>query len=288
MVLRALSVLILHASILLLAGCRTTEFLLANAPAGFEHVSRHLNLPYGKDPRQRLDIYTPRRSVKRTVVIFWYGGSWTQGNKADYRFVGATLASHGLVGVLPDYRLYPEVTFPGFEEDGAQAVAWVEQHIGEFGGDPTRIVLMGHSAGAHTAAFLAYDHAFLSRFGASPRAIIGLVGLSGPYVLAPDTPTLHAAFPPRYTEKDWRPIAFVDSQAPPSLLLHGADDDDVPAREAVELRDALLREHVRVELRLYPHRGHGDTVASFAAVARWRTSAVNDTIEFIDSLASAH
>jgi len=288
MLLRVLSVLLLSVSILSLAGCRTTEFLLANAPARFDHVSRHVGLSYGQDPRQRLDIYVPRRPVNRIVVIFWYGGSWTQGSKSEYRFVGAALAEHGFMAVLPDYRLFPQVTFPAFDEDGARAVAWVEQHIAQFGGDPTRIVLMGHSAGAHTAAFLALNHAFLRRFGADPRGIIGLVGLSGPYVLAPDSPTLHAAFPAPYTEQDWRPIRFVDSQAPPSLLLHGSDDTDVPAREAVELRDALLSKHVRVELRLYPHRGHGDTVASFAALARWRTPALEDTLEFIGSLATEH
>ena len=272
------------AVVLLMAGCRSSEFLIANVPAAFGGIDRHLDLAYGGDVRQRLDVYAPRQAVNLPVVIFWYGGSWTQGSKADYRFVGTTLAERGFVAVLPDYRLYPQVTFPLFDEDGARAVAWVEQHAREFGGDPRHIVLMGHSAGGHTAAFLAFNHAFLQRFGADPESISGLIGLSGTYELVPDTDTLRAAFPLPFTLCDWQPIRFVDEHAPPTLLLHGLEDTEVLPQEALDLRDALLRAHVRVELHLYPHRRHGDTVAPFALIARWRTPAVEDTVKFIRSV----
>lgn len=268
----------------LLAGCSSSGFLIANAPTEFDRVERHADLSYGQDRRQRLDVYSPPRAVNRPVVIFWYGGSWVNGKKSQYRFVGTTLAERGIVAVLPDYRLYPQVTFPAFDEDGARAVAWVEQHVQEYGGDPRHIVLMGHSAGGHTAAFLAFNHAFLRKFGADPRCIAGLVGLSGTYVLVPETPAERATFPPPYTEEDWQPIRFVDAHAPPTLLLHGMDDREVLPQEATELRDAMLRDHLRVELHLYPHRGHGDTVASFAPVARWRTPAVKETTAFIESV----
>lgn len=270
--------------VFLLSGCTTTQFLIANAPTEFDRVDRHADLAYGQDSRQRLDIYAPRQAASRPVVIFWYGGSWVNGNKAEYRFVGTTLAEHGFVAVLPDYRLYPQVTFPAFDEDGAHAVAWVEQHIQEFGGDPHHIVLMGHSAGGHTAAFLAFNHAFLQKYGADPGDISGLVGLSGTYVLVPETPTEHATFPPPYTEADWQPIRFIDAHSPPTLLLHGTDDREVLPQEAIELRDAMLRAHLRVELHLYSHRGHGDTVSPFTPIMRWRTPAVRDTVDFINSV----
>ena len=271
----------LIAFLLLLAGCSTTQFLAANAPTEFDRIGRHADLAYGQDPRQRLDVYSPRHATNRPVVIFWYGGSWVKGQKSNYRFVGTSLAERGIVAVLPDYRLYPQVTFPAFDEDGARAVAWVEQHVQEFGGDPHRIVLMGHSAGGHTAAFLAFNHEFLRKFGVDPNSIAGLVGLSGTYELVPETPTEHATFPPPYTEADWQPIRFVDARSPPTLLLHGADDKEVLPQEAIDLRDLMLREHLRVELHLYPHRGHADTVASFAPVVRWRTPALKETIAFI-------
>ena len=269
-----------------LSGCTSLAFFAANAPAALSHVDRKVNLAYGADQRQKLDVYEPRMAANRPVVIFWYGGSWQQGNKAHYRFVGTELAKLGLVAVLPDYRLYPQVTFPLFDEDGARAVAWVEQHVQGFGGDPKRIVLMGHSAGAHTAAFLAFNHAFLKRFGADPTDIVGLIGLSGPYALVPDSDALRAAFAAPFSEKDWQPIRFVDSRAPPTLLLHGLSDREVLPRETIELRDALLEKHVRVEMHLFAHRGHDDTLAPFALLARWRTPVVKEVAAFVRSVSA--
>jgi acetyl esterase/lipase len=279
---------ILGAALILawVSGCRSSEFFAANAPVAFSHVDRRVNLAYGTDQRQKLDVYAPRMAMNRTVVIFWYGGSWQEGSKSDYRFVGTALAKLGFVAVLPDYRLYPQVTFPLFDEDGARAIAWVEQHVQEFGGDPRRIVLMGHSAGGHTAAFLALNHAFLERFGANSSNIVGLIGLSGPYVLVPDSDALRAAFASPYSEEDWQPIRFVDSHAPPTLLLHGLSDKEVLPRETIELHDALLQKNVRVEMHLFPHRGHADTLAPFALLLRWRTPVVDQVDAFIRSVAA--
>lgn len=279
---------ILGAALILawLSGCRSSEFFAANAPIAFSRVDRHVNLAYGTEQRQNLDVYAPRMAVNRPVVIFWYGGSWQEGSKSDYRFVGTALAKLGFVAVLPDYRLYPQVLFPLFDEDGARAIAWVEQHAQEFGGDPQRIVLMGHSAGGHTAAFLAFNHAFLQRFGARSSNIVGLIGLSGPYVLVPDSDALRAAFAPPFGEKDWQPIRFVDSHSPPTLLLHGLADKEVLPRETIELHDALLQKNVRVEMHLFPHRGHADTVAPFALLLRWRTPVVQEVAAFVRSVAA--
>jgi len=269
-----------------LAGCRSSEFFLANAPARISGMELHRDLPYGVDRRQTLDVYAPQGASDRPVVIFWYGGSWIEGKKEEYRFVGTALAKLGFVAVLPDYRLYPQVTFPAFEEDGARAVTWVEQHVREYGGDATHIVLMGHSAGGHTAAFLALNHEFLERHGANSRDIVGLIGLSGTYAFVPDSAVLRAAFPPPFTVKDWQPIRFVDSQAPPTLLLQGEADKEVLPEEAVALRDALVGAHVRVEMHLFPHRGHADTVAPFALLARWRTPVVSEVATFIRSVST--
>ena len=267
-------------------GCSGLEFWVANVPASFGSFSRSRDLAYGDNPRQRLDVYTPKNARHRPVhdrpvVVFFYGGSWTMGRKADYAFVGAALAERGYVTVIPDYRLYPEVRFPGFVEDGARAVAWVELHARDFGGDPGRIVLMGHSAGAHTAALLALDDAYLERAGASRSSIVGLIGLSGPYALVPDTDTLHAIFADPYTADAWQPVRFASSTSPPTLLLHGMADRVVYVTHTEKLRDALSSQGARVETHLYPERGHADTIASFTVVARWRTPALEQTIEFL-------
>src|SRR3569833_1942822 len=192
-----------------LSACSAITFGIANAPAAFGPFERKADIAYGSDARQKLDVYVPKparesreaegvrsRAAARPVVIFWYGGSWQSGSKSDYRFVGAALADRGYITVLPDYRLYPEVKFPGFLDDAAHAVAWVQQHAQEFGGDPHRIVLMGHSAGAHSAAYLALNHEFLAKRGANPDWLAGLVGLSGPYVLEPNTRTLNRIIAP--------------------------------------------------------------------------------------------
>jgi acetyl esterase/lipase len=264
-----------------LIGCSGAEFFVANAPTRFGHVDRRVDIAYGEDKRQKLDIYLPRMATNRPVVIFWYGGSWQEGSKSDYRFVAVELAKRGFMVVLPDYRLYPQVVFPAFEDDGARAIAWVEQHVHEFGGDPKRVILMGHSAGAHTAAFLALNHAFLERFGADASDIVGLVGLSGPYALVPDSDALRAAFPAPYSEKDWQPIRFVDAHSPPTLLLHGLSDQEVLPQETIELHDALQSQHIDVQMHLFAHRRHADTVAPFAVVLRWRTPVVEEVAEFI-------
>lgn len=266
------------------AGCSNAVFLFANAPTAFGSYDRHSDLAYGENVRQRLDVYAPRNALKSPVVIFWYGGTWVKGSKANYRFIGAALAERGFVAVLPDYRLYPEVTFPAFCEDGAHALAWVEAHVQEFGGDPQRIVLMGHSAGAHIAAFIAFNHAFDEKAGAETKSIVGFIGLSGPYALVPDTAELHATFPAPYTEADWQPVRFVDAHAPPTLLLHGLADTEVYPKHTLALNAALLRAHARVQMELYAHGHHGDTVAPFALLARHRSSAYEDSVAFIESV----
>jgi acetyl esterase/lipase len=186
--------------------------------------------------------------------------------------------------VIPDYRLYPEVKFPTFVEDGARAVAWVQQHARDFGGDPDRLVLMGHSAGAHIAALLALNSSYLAVAGVRPHSVAGLIGLSGPYALAPDTATLHAIFGAPYTPSEWQPVNFADRTAPPTLLLHGAADDVVYSSHTEKLRDALLSQGAEVETHLYPGRGHADTIASFTFVARYRTPALKQSLAFLDRL----
>src|SRR6185503_7049357 len=231
------------------AGCTSLSFLIANSATLTGHYDRSTDHSYGPESRQKLDVYSPKDAQARPVVVFFYGGSWTTGRRGLYRFVGAALAERGIVTVLPDYRLYPQVKFPLFLDDGALAVAWVQKHAQEFGGDPHRIVLMGHSAGGHEAAFLAYDHQLLQKAGAHPEWIVGLVGLSGPYALEPDTKVLNTIFANPYTPADWQPV--------------------------------------RVETQFYPGKGHADTVAGLSIPARGRTPVLDQSVSFIESVTGA-
>jgi acetyl esterase/lipase len=269
------------------AGCTNVALLIANSASLAGRYDRSTDHSYGPESRQKLDVYSPEEAKGRPVVVFFYGGSWTEGSRGLYRFVGAALAERGIVAVLPDYRLYPQVKFPLFLDDGALAVAWVQKHAQEFGGDPKRIVLMGHSAGAHEAAFLAYDQRVLQKAGARPEWIVGLIGLSGPYALVPDTKVLNSIFASPYTEADWQPLRFVTPRAPPTLLVHGTADGVVSIKHAERLRDVLQANHVRVETHFYPGKGHADTVAGFSVPARGRTPVLDQSVRFIESVAIA-
>ena len=274
------------AFIVFASGCTSLSFLIANTTTLTGHYERTTSHSYGPEERQKLDVYAPKDAQDRPVVVFFYGGSWTAGRRGLYRFVGAALAERGIVTVLPDYRLYPQVKFPVFIDDGAMAIAWVQQHAQEFGGDPHRIVLMGHSAGGHEAAFLAYDRELLQKVGAHPEWIVGLVGLSGPYALEPDSKVLNTIFASPYTAADWQPVSFVTPQSPPTLLVHGTADDVVSIKHAERLRDVLQANHVRVETQFYPDKGHADTVAGFSIPARDRTPVLDQSVSFIESVTS--
>ncbi|HKT74990.1 MAG TPA: alpha/beta hydrolase [Steroidobacteraceae bacterium] len=278
-----LTVLLLMATASLL-GCSGLGFFAANAPVIFDSNRRAVDLAYGQDARQRLDVYAPPGAAALPVVIFWYGGSWTHGDKSEYRFVAEALARQGLVVAIPDYRLFPGVKYPDFVQDGAHALQWVEQHAREYGGDPNRIVLMGHSAGAHMAAMLAFNRKAAAAAGADPRCVVGLVGLSGPYALDPNSDLLRTIFAAPYTVADWQPVRYVDDQSPPALLIHGLSDDVVYVSHAEKLHAALVEHHVRVEMQLYPERGHSDTVAAFSLILRRRTPALAQTVAFIRSV----
>jgi poly(3-hydroxybutyrate) depolymerase len=168
---------------LFLEGCSRLGFLAANAPAVFGSYKRHANIAYGPDPKHRLDVYMPQgaAAASRPVVVFWHGGRWREGDKSDYRFVGAALAECGYVAVIANYRHYPQVKMPGFMDDAAQAASWADAHAGEFGGARERLYLMGHSAGAQLAALVTLDPRYFAATGRAahcrPDRTIGAVRL---------------------------------------------------------------------------------------------------------------
>jgi acetyl esterase/lipase len=267
--------------IVLVAGCSRLVFTAVNAPAYFGDFTRRADVPYGTRERQRLDVYTPRHAVNPPIIVFWYGGGWENGRKSQYRFVGAALAKAGYVAVLPDYRLYPEVKFPAFIEDGAQALAWVVSHAAAIGGDPRRIYLAGHSAGAHLAAMLAYDPSKLASVGVPSGTVRGFIGLSGPYALDPNNDTYRTIFAAPYGLADWQPVQLAKAGAPPALLLHGEADDVVDVRHARVMAAKLEALGVAVTLKTYPGRGHRDTVAAFAVPAPHKLPVMEEIRRFV-------
>src|SRR5579863_3784483 len=183
------------------------------------------SVAYAGHSRHRLDICRPAAAAAAPVVVFFYGGAWRSGNKGLYRYVARALARRGYVAVVPDYRVYPQARYPDFLEDGAQAVRWVKDNVARFGGDPDKIFLKGHSAGAHIAAMLSIDPRWLDQVGLAPgRDIAGLIGIAGPYDYLPlRDETLKAIFGGA-DRPETQPIFHVTPGAPPTLLMTGSRD----------------------------------------------------------------
>jgi acetyl esterase/lipase len=267
----------------LLSACSPVTVLNALAPEA--NVTRLTGVPYGPLPRQQLDIYVTGRSDPAPVVVFLYGGGWVEGSRGDYRFVGASLAAQGFTCVIPDYRLFPQVRFPAFLQDNAAAVAWTVANIARHGGDPGRIALLGHSAGAYNAAMLTLDRQWLGAHGLNPdHALEAMAGLAGPYDFLPLTdPELQAIFAPAGDLERTQPIRFARGDAAPLFLATGSDDTTVYPRNTNHLAEAIRTKGGRVETRIYPGIGHKLLIGTFAGVLRWYSPVQRDVTAFLSA-----
>lgn len=214
-----------------------------------------------------LDIYRPRNDgTGLPVVIFWHGGSWKGGTKDRYAFMGAALAMMGCVAVIVEYRKYPAVRYPVFAEDGALAVAWVREEIVKYGGDPRRLFLMGHSAGTHTAAMLAYRPGYLRHVKVPADSVRGFIGLSGPYDFFP-RPDLRAVFPVDDPARPWC-LQEIEPTTLPTLLLHGRLDYIVSFRISQRFAATARTAGAPTELHVFPFLEHFSMVTAYALPMR--------------------
>ena len=271
-----------------LAACSPIKVLNALTPSNtFTKTSA---IAYGDDPRQKLDIYRPVPAISNApVVVFFYGGSWNSGSKDDYGFVGEALASRGIVVVIADYRLYPQVSYPAFLQDGAQAVAWTHQHIADYGADPKQLYVMGHSSGAYNASMLALDARWLNAVGLSPSLFKGWIGLAGPYDFLPiENRDVRPVFFYPDSPPESQPINHVSAGAPPTLLIASTDDDLVnPTRNTGGLANKLRAAGVPVEVFYFSKTSHATLVASISRPLRWLAPVLDRVTGFIQATGSA-
>lgn len=240
------------------------------------------SIAYAAQSRHRLDICRPVGAAPAPVVVFFYGGAWRSGNKKLYRYVTKALARRGYVAVLPDYRIYPEVLYPEFLEDGAQVVRWVKDNIAGFGGDPGKIFLKGHSAGAHIAAMLALDSRWLQKVGLDPgRDIAGLIGLAGPYDYLPLRDEVLKVIFGGANRPETQPIFHVAPGAPPSLLITGGRDRLVEPGNSVRLAARLVAAGNAATVKSYRRVGHFIIVAAIAPILREFVPVLRDVDAFI-------
>lgn len=267
----------------MLVGCSPLSALNALSPS--EGAAQGVSgASYGPDPRQKLDVYRPAASTaKRPVVVFFYGGSWKNGDRADYGFVGRALASRGFVTVVADYRLVPQVRYPAFVEDGASAVRWTRDNIATYGGDPGKIFLMGHSAGAYNAMMVALDPSLLARAGVPRSAIKGVAGLSGPYDFLPlDVRATREAFGQWPKLSETQPISYASRGAPPVFVAHGTADTLVYPKNTIALAQKLRASGARVEERLYEGVGHPGTLVALSRPFRSGAPVLDDVVDFFN------
>ncbi len=282
-----LRLLAIFSSSCLLLGCVNSSLFLANTLARFDDYTVIKDQLYGKGNLNTLDIYVPDQAQTLTsplpVVIFFYGGCWggcVTFNKENYRFVAQALSSNHFITVIGDYRRYPEALFPEIINDSKHIVEWVRTHISHYHGDPDRIFLMGHSAGAHLAAMLSLNENYLEP--ETYQAIKGFIGLAGPYDFLPLTESYQKViFGPVANYPASQPINFINGHEPPVLLLQGDQDKKVLPKNTKNLDRKVKQMKGCVQSQLYTNMGHTEILAALAISVRNNKPVLNDVIEFL-------
>ena len=246
-----------------------------------ESTSKRLmaDIAYGPNPRHRYDVYAPV-DAKRPLplIIFFYGGGWHAGDKQLYAFAGRALSALGYVVAIADYRLYPEVRFPDFLIDCANAVRHITAHAVLYGADPKRLCVMGHSAGAYNAAMLTFDAQWLK---GEPR-IKTFVGISGPYDFYPfDVDASKNTFGTWPHPEQTQPIQLIGPVDTKTLIIQSRDDDVVGVHNSVNLEKKLSAAHNNVTLKLYDHVTHQDMVAALSIPFRDKAKTLADIQSFL-------
>lgn len=248
-------------------------------PGGDARITR--DVVYGPGERGMLDVYQPKDARGAPVVVFFYGGSWQMGSRGLYEFVGKALARRGIVTIIPDYRLYPEIRFPEFLRDAAKATAWAKANAARFGGDPRRMLVMGHSAGAHIASMLSLDGQWLADVGLDPKKdLAGFVGLAGPYDFGPlsrdDLIDLFGGVNVAATH----PINFVTRGAPPAFLAAGRKDTTVDPGNTMRLAERMRANGTAVEVKTYDG-GHFRIILAFIGSLKWLEPVADDSAAYV-------
>ena len=269
------------AASLLMACAQIWYATLGSADSAHDLIVRH-DIVFDAAHDLKLDVYAPHAAANAPTIVFFYGGSWTQGHRRWYRYIGEALASHGIVAVIPGYRKFPAVRFPAFMSDAAKAVKWTFDHAAQWGGDTHRIYVMGHSAGGHIAALLACDQRYLAEVDLKPRDLAGMIGLAGAYAFLPYVEDEAEIFgDDAIGRHDSQPINFVDGDEPPMLLLQGLDDNEVKPANAEAMAERAHAVGGEATLKLYPDTDHGEILLALARDPRHSPPVLRDILDFL-------
>lgn len=258
-------------------GGRTGYFLLFNPTVSgyhaksFEfksHADVFSDIPYGEDPRQILDIYAHEEGEKPfPVLVFFHGGKWMANSKDTFSLIGEPYLENGIMFVPVNYRLAPKHPYPAAVHDCESAVKWIYENIGRYNGDPKRIVLSGHSAGAHLCSLITAKDGWIKEEGLPQDIIKGCVVISGPTDLSGIRyRELRSFVPKKSLLYEASPVNYVKEGLPPFVVVYGTGDFMVP-RNIPEAFIAKLREHdVDVADIKLPMRTHLQALDDFCDV----------------------
>ena len=241
-------------------------------------------IPYGPEARHRMDLYLPKHKPQSApAVLFFYGGAFISGNKREYRFVGQALASLGIIVGIADYGLFPEHRFPEFVEDGAKAAAFLHGKLPEYGGDPSRLFVAGHSAGAYIAIMLASNPEFLRKAGADQSILAGAIGIAGPYDFLPITNATRIEIFGGPDRVETQPIHFIEGKRPPMLLLTGDCDVNIFPHNTHNMAARMREEGNDVEAIVYPGIEHFRIILALAPPFRGMIPIRADIARFVSA-----
>ncbi len=246
--------------------------------------------PYSEDPLQRLDIHhlkTPEKK-KRPVIFYIHGGGWTNEDKSNTRFVAHDWIKNGYTVVSINYRLSPNVTHPSIIEDCAKALKWVQENIHDYGGDPNRICVVGHSAGGHLAALLVTGAKWHKKYDIDINKVKCWIPISGIHDFnLPENsmpPMLNAAIIAMLGGDDNKvecsPVSHITGKEPPCLILHGGDDWLIPKTNSIELHEKLVEKKAKdVRLCIVKGYAHCNMILGFEKPGHIPAELINEYLD---------
>lgn len=243
-------------------------------------------VPYGSEAEQTLYVFKPKQAKPNLpIVIFVHGGSWQEGNAADYGFVGRAFAANGFVTFVVGYRKHPQHPYPAFVQDVASSVKWVNTHAAQFGGDAEKIFLVGHSAGAYDIALAVLDQRYFEEAGIADKHIKGIATLAGPFDFLPlDSKITLKVFGKIGDLEKTQPINFVRKDAPPFLILHGTADTTVYPKNAKSLYKHLIDVGASAKLTEYQGVSHVGILLDIAKPLRGNAPVLDDVVKFFKDI----
>jgi acetyl esterase/lipase len=243
-------------------------------------------VPYGSEPEQIVYVFKPKQAQPNLpIVIFVHGGSWQEGNAADYSFVGRAFAANGFVAFVVGYRKHPQHTYPAFVQDVASSLQWVHNNAAQFGGDGEKIFLVGHSAGAYDIAQAVLDQRYLEEAGITDKQIKAIATLAGPFDFLPlDSKITREVFGNINDLESTQPINYARKDAPPFLILHGTADTTVYPKNAKSLFKHLNDVGASAKLIEYQGVSHVGILLDIAKPLRGNAPVLDDVVKFFKDI----